>query len=1006
MSLPVNADSNKEVIKAQKEWLKTLQNVSPRKMIRIKAVEGSKPEEADPELYMWLPYPNIWHKITQPIYTRGILPNEILIDPDTPEWDVMKDGIEKLTGYCKKNNIPFIAGFSGGKGIHVSIFFDSCGVDEELEKGIEETGIDVLKTARRALVKALATKAGVNLDDIRVDWGKINFNFESKGSQIRTFGTTRAPGQYKTLVDEIPNHKPEPFELPLIFPEKVELWELEGTEFKDIVLDALREEVQRAKKANEYTLNDADFTGIEIMKFPCIKKLFESGIEKNRYYAGVSVLLICKKCGISKEETEKHMRELFRTFPGISPAETELRINNALTMYETEKKFSCRELKDYFGEDFCKFLECPMKEKIDKEKKREKETPIREYGNFELYKWGVYYTKTDSKGNITNLRIIDEHTEIIGTSDNLDVDLEDTEVNKFTHYKLRTGDVILYPEHGELLTKAGIVKLIKAGMIASEGDYRYISTYFKHEMVRAKQECEKLKVCNKPGWKRNKSIFVSGNFAYSGQGVVEVILTNPITGQMYKTKGTLEDWLKPELIEWLGNDVARFVFYGAFACFISSYLGVQNIIISITGGTSGGKTLTASVAGSGMGKTGIDDKGESIVRAATITQAAAEYLSVSVNGHYIVFDDTTQGKDYSGLVYMLSNGRKKDRAPNSSLEGGEVYSASYVITGEQGLLKDSVTQGANGRVIEIKNTIESSPENAKKAKVIEDTIKVNYGHLTEPFLKKVFERKEAIQKKYFELCNRFRDEGKDIGGRIGDQMACICIAGEIIEEIFSEIGIPAKDPYVICEKVVDSNATSEQKREYWLRGLEIIYNEISTWTQEREVDGTLAPVLKCGKGLGGNYTGEWMNILESNIRDICEKHQLNKKELLEKWAEKGVTRVDKIGKDGKPKFSKAVLIEGKTKKTISFNIPKVLEILDLTQVEEVGKVSGLPSLSEAIFQEHVKNTSQAWKSLYGRQPIEGEEEDFCKMFFETYPQHKDYYSNTSVILEAGRNFPE
>jgi len=636
----------------------------------------------------------------------------------------------------------------------------------------------------------------------------------------------------------------------------------------------------------------------------------------------------------------------------------------------------------------------------------EKEKPVRDYRDFELYNYGVYYVKTDSKGNTTRFRIIDEQTEIVGTSDNLDVDLEDNEVNKFTHYKLRTGDITLYPEHGELLTKAGIVKLIKAGMIASEGDYKHISTYFKHEMVRAKRECEKLKVCNKPGWKRNKSVFVSGNFAYSDNGAVEVILTNPITGQMYKKKGTLEDWLKPELIEWLDNNVARFVFYTAFTCFISSYLGVQNIIVSFTGGTSGGKTLTASIAGSGMGKTGIDDKGESIVRAATITQAAAEYLSVSVNGHYIVFDDTTQGKDYSGLVYMLSNGRKKDRAPNSSLEGGEVYSASYVITGEQGLLKDSVTQGANGRVIEIKNTIESNVENAKKAKIIEDTIKENYGHLTEPFLKKVFERKEVIQKKYFELCDKFRDEEKDIGGRIGDQMACICIAGDIIEEIFSEIGIPAKVPYEICEEVVYSNTTSEQKREYWLRGLEIVYNEVSTWTQEKDADGALTQVLRCGKGIGGNYTGGWLNILESNIKDICDKHHLNKKELIEKWAEKGATRTDKPGKDGKPKFSKAVTIEGQTKKTISLDIQKVLELLDITTEETGGRRTGLTPINEAIFQEHVKNISKAWKNLYERQPQEGEEGDFCKLFFETFPQHKDCYSNMQVVLEAGKNFTE
>jgi|GEM_PF-873332 len=375
MELPaVNADSDKDIIRAQKEWLKVLQSIPPKKMILIKAIEGKTPKGADHELYTWLPYANIWIKIKQPIYTRGILPNEILIDPDTPEWDVMKAGIEKLIEYCKKNNIPFITGFSGGKGIHVSIFFNACRVDKELENGIEETGIDVLKTARRALVKTLAEKAGVNLDDIRTDWGKIDFNFYNKGSQVRTFGTVRAPGQYKTLVDKIPDHKPEPYELPLIFPEKVELWEIENTEFKDVVLDALRKEVSRARKSNEYSLTDADFTGIEIMKFPCIKKLFESGIKNGRYYAGLSVLLMCKKCGISKEETEKHMRELFKTFPGIAQDETELRINNALTMYETDKKFSCRGLKDDFGEDFCNYTKCPVKNKVDESKKKRKES--------------------------------------------------------------------------------------------------------------------------------------------------------------------------------------------------------------------------------------------------------------------------------------------------------------------------------------------------------------------------------------------------------------------------------------------------------------------------------------------------------------------------------------------------------------------------------------------------------------------------------------------------------
>jgi hypothetical protein len=103
----------------------------------IKAKEGKTPEKADSDLYRWLPYACVWDKIKEPIYTRGILQNEILIDPDTSDWNVMTDGIEKLTNYCKENNIPSIMGFSGGKGIHVSIFLGDVKFDKELIDSIE-----------------------------------------------------------------------------------------------------------------------------------------------------------------------------------------------------------------------------------------------------------------------------------------------------------------------------------------------------------------------------------------------------------------------------------------------------------------------------------------------------------------------------------------------------------------------------------------------------------------------------------------------------------------------------------------------------------------------------------------------------------------------------------------------------------------------------------------------------------------------------------------------------
>ena len=391
MSLTVDSNNTRAVINAQHNWLKTLQLIQPNKKapIRVKVIEGNWPKGGDYDLYGWKSFQNIWYKVDRPIFTRGTLPNELLIDPDTPEWNVMKKGLDKLCNYCRENNIPFIAGYSGGKGVHISIFFKYSSLEKalfdgvinddnvflgeiNLNKGTFAHDIDVFKTIRKALITALAEKIGLDLESIRLDWGKIVFSDVSKGSQVRTFGTMRAPGQYKTFLEEIPDHKPEPYEFSLIFPEKVNLWEIEGTEFEAAVIDALNKEVERAKKAKEYTFVDHAFNGTEIFEFPCIKKLFSIGVTNGRYYAGEGVLLLCKKCGISKEKTEQYMRELFKTFPAITQAETDIRINNALPLYDTDKNFSCRVLKEHFPNyDLCKFSECVMKTIADEREQLE-----------------------------------------------------------------------------------------------------------------------------------------------------------------------------------------------------------------------------------------------------------------------------------------------------------------------------------------------------------------------------------------------------------------------------------------------------------------------------------------------------------------------------------------------------------------------------------------------------------------------------------------------------------
>lgn len=381
----INPEDTGAIIAAQKERLDKLQSLNPVDTILIKVLEGGIPKGADPDLYKWIDFKQVWQKVTTPIYTRGILLNEIMIDPDAENWEDIRDELRKLQIYCNKENIPYTMGFSGGKGIHFSIIFGgiSAGSTEattEIYNKVEEFCIDARKVVRSTLLSELAKRANVDLEKLGLDRKKINFRTSSKGSQIREFGTIRAPGKYKTLITEIPDNKPEAGELPLVFPEDVKVWNIKDTEFNDIAIDAIRQEITKQGKAEECTpIPDEKFKDIKITEFPCIAKLYNAGIKKGRYDACLAVVLMGKKCGISKTETEKNLQALCKTFPDISQADADLRIQNSLNAYGSEHKFSCTELKETFPElNICDFQNCPIREKLNVEKQKQEEKEARE----------------------------------------------------------------------------------------------------------------------------------------------------------------------------------------------------------------------------------------------------------------------------------------------------------------------------------------------------------------------------------------------------------------------------------------------------------------------------------------------------------------------------------------------------------------------------------------------------------------------------------------------------
>ncbi|MCK5504987.1 MAG: hypothetical protein KAJ10_07475, partial [Thermodesulfovibrionia bacterium] len=276
-----------DTLKNQKKWINKLQSLQGNKPILIKCLEGSMPPGADPDLYNWMYYKDVMYKATQPVYTRGTLPFEIVIDFDVKDWNILKSEGDKLISFLRSANIPYLLAYSGGNGVHVHIFMQPLEFNMPDLQGYD---VDVAKAVRQSVCAAILQDANVNPADIGLDKKKINFSKDGKGSQVREFGTTRPDGRYKTLINEIPTEWPQ-VNPPLIFPAEVLIWNITGTKYNDIAREAVKDAIEKAKKGNVFILNDVDFVDTNPTQYPCINKLMTQGLDNGRYYGAGALIL-------------------------------------------------------------------------------------------------------------------------------------------------------------------------------------------------------------------------------------------------------------------------------------------------------------------------------------------------------------------------------------------------------------------------------------------------------------------------------------------------------------------------------------------------------------------------------------------------------------------------------------------------------------------------------------------------------------------------------------------
>ncbi len=337
---------NHQILSLQKTWLDKLQEHS-KKPILVKALEGKIPNELRNSnasgLYCWSYYKDVFPMMQTPYFTRSILVNEVVLDPDTPIWDDLKREMDKITTTLTAQKIPFMLAYSGGKGCHLHLFFDmNVNIPKELFDKCRDTNFDLYKAFRQHVFEYIMKISNANVDLLKIDKPKINWQILNMGSQVRDFGTQRGNGFYKTLIDEVPINRPLA-PLPLVFPTNIELWKIPEDQISSII-NNIKTGIVRQTKYNKQTLPSNH--GIrKTDELPCIA-IIMNGLDAGRYYGAGAITLAGKEIGLPWVDIEHHVELFLSRCRGLSSSDIILRLENSKHLYDSDKVFSCKWVKE------------------------------------------------------------------------------------------------------------------------------------------------------------------------------------------------------------------------------------------------------------------------------------------------------------------------------------------------------------------------------------------------------------------------------------------------------------------------------------------------------------------------------------------------------------------------------------------------------------------------------------------------------------------------------------
>ena len=354
------------------------------------------------------------------------------------------------------------------------------------------------------------------------------------------------------------------------------------------------------------------------------------------------------------------------------------------------------------------------------------------------------------------------------------------------------------------------------------------------------------------------------------------------------TSGTLAEEImySAELMKYEG---VHFITYKAFDTLLIKMLGSQACTIGLEYDSSFGKTFVIQGAACRLGHP------DRLLVPGDISVPALVARMRANHDHPLFVDDTINMKEETKKIisYIATNGREPDRSTTTGkLRGQKELFSNVFITSEIPIISDKAMAGADRRAIIIKKPI--LPElDQKVIRNSLDGLRLNHGHLLNLFLNKIHKYRYLMKGWYEQELEKLQAMTTDKGiKRQAIYYALAYVAGQMLEEIFREVGLTTFDPHNVVLKFWNDCAINRTET-IGDRALKVVHDLFVRSVNKSIVVGKNAAPSIGMRDVIGYYNGSYLDINPQIVKQELLKAGFDKVDpVLREWRGRNIIKTN------------------------------------------------------------------------------------------------------------------